>query len=383
MNKRLIVLLLLLFCASSLFGYDAPQVDVLNLRSKAMGNVRLGVIDDQYSILNNPAGPALLNTKWISIVQAHAVLTGDLLDLYNNRDKYEPIIKGEEDIDNDTYNMLANLKLGAGTTPVYLAMINILPFNLSFAVFNTTSIKMTSNRDIPIPTWNMDVFNDTVAMVNFSMNLVDFKFMNIYLGANVKAVHRLMFSKQRMDLFYLYDLQNMNPDTFDVYKAWGIGADIGAIAEVGRSRRLRVAATVTDFFNTRFSWDKLDNPDDPFGSTTPAGEAEIKPSLNLGVAYKLGTIVPTFVENVIIAGDMRGIFDFDIPTFMKLYVGVEFSMINFIKFRMGFNRGWFTGGIGFDFPIFELDFAYWGEELGNYPGQSRQDNLGFTFNFVF
>lgn len=382
MKKGLGVVLLLLI-ASALAGYDAPQIDVLNLRSKAMGNVRLGVIDDQYSILNNPAGPALLKTKWLSLVQAHAVLTGDLLDLYKSRDKFEPIIKGDEDIDNDTYNLLANLKLGAGTTPLYLAFINILPLNISFAVFNTTSIKMTSNRDIPIPTWNMDIFNDTVGMFNFSMNLVDFKFINIYLGANLKLIHRMMFSKQRMDLFYLYDLKEMRADTFEIYKAWGIGADIGAIAEIGRSRRLRVAATVTDFYGTKFEWSKLDDPADPFGTTTPAGEAKISPSLNLGVAYRLGTIVPSLVDNVLIAADMRGIFDFDVPTFMKLYVGVEFSTLKFIKFRMGFNRGWFTGGIGFDLPIFEIDFAYWGEELGNYPGQSRQDNLGVTFNFVF
>ncbi len=57
--------------------------------------------------------------------------------------------------------------------------------------------------------------------------------------------------------------------------------------------------------------------------------------------------------------------------FLKLYVGAEFTLLGFLKPRLGLYQGWITAGLGIDIPILpmEVNFAYWGEELGDYPGQ--------------
>ena len=60
-------------------------------------------------------------------------------------------------------------------------------------------------------------------------------------------------------------------------------------------------------------------------------------------------------------------------------------MLGFLKLRGGVYQGYLSGGVGIDVPILpiEIDFAYWAEELGEYPGQERLDNIGVTLNIVF
>lgn len=379
------LVLLLVALPLALTALDAPRSTVYNLRSLGMGGAKLAFADDQYAPINNPAAPSLLKGGWISLVQAQAVISGDFLALWDNKDAFQAMASTGE-ISNDVFNYVTRLKLNIASTPAYVALLNVLPFNLNLVLYDTLRVKFTSNPDLPLPTWNLSSVNDTVALVNFSLPILNFKFTDIFLGVNAKLIHRMDFRKDRVDLFYLYNLAALELGQLDVRRALALGFDIGLIARSSDS--LVFALTLTDATGTKFNWSKVSNPDDIFGPASAVGDDHswIQPSLNAGVKLRIGTIIPLLLEDLVVAADLENIGDRKVNMFLKTHVGAEFGMLGgLFKIRAGMYQGWLTAGLGIDIPVLplELVFAYWAEELGEKPGQKRLDNFGLTLNILW
>lgn len=377
--------------SGSLAALDAPQVDILNLRSKAMGGVRLSINDDQYAIMNNPAGTSLLERSWVSLVQAHFVASGDFLELYDHKSSFAGLAAGNSDVDNSTWNYLSRMKLSLGSAPLYLTILNVLPLNINLAIFNSLNVRMKARPDIPVPSWDMLAYNDTVFVANFATEVLDIKSlgMELHFGVNAKLINRIQYRKDKMDIFFLYNLGRFNLEEMEIRRGLAFGMDLGFVATFGEKKELKASLALTDFYSTRFAWTKPKKVstfgDIAFGEGTAAGAAYIDPSLALGASYSLGTLIPLVLEDLVLALDIRDLFDPDSNSFLKVYAGFEFGMLRFIKIRGGIYQGYLSGGIGIDIPVLplELDFAYWAEELGNYPGQDRLDNIAVTLNLVF
>jgi len=384
MKKIIIISLMLFLVSGSAFSLELPQVDVNNLRSKGMGGVKLTIIDDQYSLINNPAGPSATDVKNFSLFQAKALITGDFLDFWDQKDALLDLFAGDTAIDNDTWSYIAGLKLAVGTTPLYLALVNILPFNLNFAAFVTAKVNLDANLDIPLPTWDVRVIQDTVVMLNFGMPIYSSKdSMIIHIGANLKVINRYLLTRNNVDLFQLIDIENFDMDSLDIKKGLAIGVDLGALAKFGE--KLTLALTITDFYGTRFQWNKV-AVDDLFTDGVSVGTTMIEPSVHVGGKLTIGTIIPLLIEDLIVAVDVHDVVDGDIALFLKLYAGAEFSMVKgLIDIRVGLYQGWISAGLAIHIPIIpiDLEFAYWGEELGEYPGQERSDHFGASLNITF
>ncbi|MDR2734493.1 MAG: hypothetical protein LBC99_07615 [Spirochaetota bacterium] len=393
MKKLLLIIIAAMILSDGLFALDAPQISIQNLRQKGMGGVRLSVLDDQYSIMNNPAGPAKKEKKWVSIIQAQATVSGDFFDLFDNREKIINAATGDHDIDNETWNFLSRFKLSVGTTPLYITLLNILPLGFNLAIFDSLNVRAKANPDVPIPTLDFLAYNDTAAVLNFSTEIGRYLGLNkdmfaLYVGANAKLIHRIQLGRENMDIFYLVNLGGGNFSELDVRRALAFGMDIGATLALFENRALALSLTLNDFFRTKFSWIKpasLNSVGDILGEGEDTGKAYINPSLCIGAAWKVGTILPWVMEGLILSADIRDIFDYDIVPFLKIYAGFEFALLKVLRIRGGIYQGYLCGGVGIDIPILplEIDAAYWGEELGRYPGSQRLDNFGVTLNIVF
>ncbi|MDR2733797.1 MAG: hypothetical protein LBC99_04020 [Spirochaetota bacterium] len=390
MKKLLLIIVIVIFGAPALFALDAPQINIQNLRSKGMGGVKLSIYDDQYAIMNNPAGPAVVDSAWVSLIQAQLVFSGDFIDFFDHKDAIIALTGEDQiNIDNGTWNYLSRLKLTMSTTPVYISLLNILPLNLNLAIFDSLNVRAKANPDVPVPTLDFLAYNDTAVVLNFAAEFFNAKdVFSLYFGVNAKLIHRLQFGKEKMDIFYLVNLGGGNFEELDVRRALAFGMDLGFAATVGSARALTLSLTLNDFFRTKFSWSrpvKTDSLGGIFGDSEGAGEAYINPSLCIGGALNLGTLVPLVMEDLILSMDIRDIFDNDIVPFLKVYAGFEFALLKILKIRGGIYQGYLSGGLGIDIPVLplEIDAAYWGEELGRYPGQQRLDNFGVTLNIVF
>jgi len=57
----------------------------------------------------------------------------------------------------------------------------------------------------------------------------------------------------------------------------------------------------------------------------------------------------------------------------KIYLGAN-ANFEVIDLRLGYHKGYFSGGVGFNFFIVGLDYTYYGEELGPAPTVDKQWN---------
>ncbi|HOJ49429.1 MAG TPA: hypothetical protein PKW55_01305 [Spirochaetota bacterium] len=62
--------------------------------------------------------------------------------------------------------------------------------------------------------------------------------------------------------------------------------------------------------------------------------------------------------------------------FDKIRIGIETTLANIIKLRMGLFHRNMTFGIGYDIWIFKINAAYWSEKVGN----NKANNLGFSLS---
>jgi len=391
-KKILLLFILMVFGAPALHALGLPQIHIQNLRSKGMGGVKLSIYDDQYAVMNNPAGTAILDTAWVSLIQAQIVASGDFLGLFDHIDEFTAMAEaGSDEISNATWNYFSRLRFSAGTTPLYLSLLNVLPLNLNLAVFDSFNVRIKSNPDIPIPSWDFLAYNDAAVVLNWAAEILYLKDpgMGLFVGVNAKLIHRVQAEKDAMDIFYLASLGTSSLAGMDVRRGLGFGMDLGLAVVFGDDRALTLSLTLADFFGTRFAWTvptKKDSIKDIlFGDGDDVGANSIDPSFCFGLAWRAGTILPVVLEDILFAVDIRDMFDGGSTTFLKIYAGFEFSMLWILKIRGGIYQGYLSGGVGIDIPVLplEIDFAYWGEELGLYPGQDRLDNFGVTLNIVF
>jgi hypothetical protein len=396
MKKLLLAFLFTAFGASALFALDAPQVQIQNLRAKGMGGAKISIHDDQYAIMNNPAAPALLRSAWVSLVQVQGVISGDFLGFFKHKDAILDAIgegkdSGTISLDNATWNYISNLRLSAGTTPLYFTLQNVIPY-VSLAAFDSVNVRIKTNPDVPIPTWDVHAYNDAAAVVNVAMKVwtAEEIGMGLYVGVNGKFIHRVQMSRNDTDIFYLAEIAKVDIKQLDVtHSGISFGMDLGVSAVFGEAEDLTLSLILNDFYKTRFSWTKPQKTDTVhdmfFGDGEAAGTSSIDPSLCIGAAYRVGTILPLVMEDLLVAMDIRDIFDSGTTTFLKIYAGFEFAFLKIFEIRGGIYQGYLSAGLGIHIPILplEIDLAYWGEELGKYPGNSRLDNFGATVNIVF
>ncbi len=146
-------------------------------------------------------------------------------------------------------------------------------------------------------------------------------------GANVKVVHK----------------------TVDVYSAWGLGFDLGAMWQpVGD---LRLGANLQDVTTTLLAWN--------------TGRKElISPTLKLGGAYPLKfKILP---GRLLLAADTDLRFEGRRFAAQKhlgalssdFHLGAEWLMHRVIALRIGSDVGHFSAGVGIHLPRLDLDYAF-------------------------
>ena len=130
----------------------------------------------------------------------------------------------------------------------------------------------------------------------------------------------------------------------------GYGLDIGAIYRF--SPGIVFAGVIQDFLGG------IDGEGTPF-------------NLKLGGSYQIQPQLRGRVE----------VHDFFNDTgtnlFTRIHMGVEYSL-PLLALRAGFNQGYPCFGLGVNLKFFSVDYAYYGEELGEYPDQDQQNNHLFA-----
>ncbi|MGC8764892.1 MAG: hypothetical protein ACP5QT_03310 [Brevinematia bacterium] len=202
----------------------------------------------------------------------------------------------------------------------------------------------------------------------------------ISLGFLIKWIHRIKFQDERLNFLSAADtfmamMQGSTNKGIDYANAFGL--DLGTLIkwnEIGIGD-MALGIALKDLF-LPFSWNRYNLEFQKMKSLDT--NTAFSPSFDIGVSY---VFTENYVEGIwnfifykpAFYFDIVNCFDFSESFFNKLRLGAETKLFKFLALRLGLNKGYFAWGLGIDIPVLKVDFAYYTEEFGSYPGSNPQE----------
>jgi hypothetical protein len=395
-------LLLFLFLAGAVpaMASEAPAM-IRGTRALGMGDALTAIADDQNVFFYNPAGSVQRTGSMVNFLDMSITASKDGIDFY------QFIKDNESDLKN--FDTLSSADQIALMDKIQTEMVPLKPSfgvtapNVSYlsgplfgglhwgaGFFGQVSGRMGFNPIIITPTLYYDVNVDAIPTGNLSVKLKHLPFIpgSLGVGANAKWIRRGRVSEEVVETFAL--------DNYEAPPAQignGFGMDFGTLYQP--NRRWNVAVSVSDFGGTKIEYDAL-SAEKGFDAQ-PAHTEQINARWNTGVAWTPGRIgwealgIPLH-DRLVLAADVRDFANPDSKIFSDggfadtagthFHLGAEYRWW-FLRLRTGANQGYLTGGVGIDWPMLKLDYAYYADELSPFAGTSRHPahRLSFTFGF--
>lgn len=227
-------------------------------------------------------------------------------------------------------------------------------FSLSFkhfgiGIFNTTDIWIKVDKGIYNPKVYGQAVSDLVFVSGYSQPVSD----KVTLGVTGKYVSRRTSGLVQIGAANLGGTNEVLKPAYNNLRKdeRGIGLDLGVL--YAPKPRLDFGFVMTEVLSQ-------------------IGGRSISRNLKAGVAYRWETLPWLSLRNGVVAADVEDLLFTSGDSFFKqLHVGAATTLFVF-DLRAGCNRGYLSAGIGLNLYIFNIDYVYYGEELGTYPGHKAE-----------
>jgi outer membrane protein OmpA-like peptidoglycan-associated protein len=336
-----------------ILGDNTDRIFVPGIRVDGMGGAFVAVADDDNALFYNPAGLASL-VRW-QFTFPHLLVGTDIrsfdqtqfwMQHYNEFSQFPAV--SPEVADMATHTRIHYLTEGA--------MKYVGP-NFGFGIWlNTDELLTTQAVLVPEATW--DIRARLVENLSFGWGWDIPQFGWLAAGLAFKATQRGV-SQETKNVLEFPGLSGLDYDI-----EWGGGVDLGL--QYKPTSELSFAIVAADLY-------------------TRIMEEVQPPNLKIGFAYR-----PHWLN----FEDLSTIFAFDVVelnwqgdnefknspqnaaqiNLAKVRVGLEFWLSQLVALRGGLSQGYPTAGFGLTTPFMNLQWAYFGRELGTYPGQNPEWN---------
>ncbi|MCF7811162.1 conjugal transfer protein TraF [bacterium] len=362
-TKTTLFLFVIAILTASIPVYGQPlHSGYMSIAAMGMGGAFTTYSRDATMTLTNPA---LLNRTGfhLTIISVPASIGNEAKDIFdffdNNADSLSNLSNlsepGQQQL-SDEIRPFDDKWVNLGANP-FLGFT--LPGSkLGLAIYSNIVAAVKVDQGVMIPAAGLKGYVDAGVSIGKGFTVMDWE-----SGLAIRYYQRASLSPKRVSA------KDMN-STKDIANEWkseltdiesGIGLDAGVIRSI--SEKTDVAVTVQDLVGIRDGW--------------------VKPNLITGIAYKPA-------ENLILCADMNDWFNTQgVAFFQKLDMGAEYRLpfykrwLGGIGLRAGVHQGYPTFGFGLKALIFNLNYAYFGMEGGNKPGQIMEysHRLGVSLTF--
>ena len=359
--RRPLWMVLFIFLLLESAGAQSSRMVVQNLRSLGMGGTSVAVFGGDNPLFFNPALLALVKNGRFNFIDARFQFNQaffDQLKFYkDNKDAIDTIEDLPEDERNALYDKaLQEAQKQATSSLAGPLSIHYLRKNFGAGVF--TQVNLTHELfegASGIPLVHINAQGNAQVMLGYSRAIKGILPHAIAIGVTGKYLHRVQTEKFKT-------LSGLRPDeTFEIYEADVFSLDVGLMYPI--TRRLHFGVSFYDVLSPNLAWSV--NLTDPISQPPPG---QIKATMRMGLAYYPKLRVGHIFRDLVLALDINQPFSSDITFFKKLYFGAEGRLTEVFMVRGGFYQGYPSFGLGLDFRILRLDFAFFGEELGKYAG---------------
>ncbi len=325
-------------------GPAAPFL--VGIRPLGMGNAFLAVADDRNALHYNPAGLGNLDGTRVSGLGLHGGIDDEFLEVIEFIQDNEDQFANFDTIDQDFYDSLAPFDDRWVASDVH-AYTDLTRPGFGIGVYTTGRVQFKIDRGVYEPRVHANVFDDIVAVTGGAMSLgrADLTVGGALKGIWRRETTRALTAREVADFDpadILDDLAGAEP---------GFGIDLGARWQRPGSS-VALGAVLRD-------------------AAGFVGGERIETALDLGVAWRpLGDSWGPD-RGLLVASDLRNIFESDVGLGNKIHLGAELRSPVF-SLRGGFNQGYPSFGATVGLKVIEIDYAFYGRELGSFPGAESQ-----------
>ena len=326
------------------------------VRQLGMGGAYTAVVNDETSLLTNPAGLGKIREVTVTLADPEmtvgsrntdAATASEILNTFN--------LQGLQDALKNSRNTHWNTKAQAFPS---IVMPN---FGIGFHAKWQTDAEVTSNN------YRLDYTNDYAIALGGCLRIFD---GIIKLGVSGRAVNRAEIHN------------DFDPNATGVSveaqgrEGGGVAADIGLILTAPIVALPSIAIVARDVGNTSYSLSK-----GMLYST--ALRPEMTPQ-TFDAGFSLSPILSNRTRMQFTADwhDLGNSND-NVDLFRRLHVGTELNVADFLFLRVGMNQRYLTGGFEFATEGFQLQAATYGEEIGTSekPREDRRFVGKFSIRF--
>jgi hypothetical protein len=353
--KKLLILFLAFGVLSASFAEDMAPLSLPSTRSLGMGGTHVAYTDDVYALFVNPA--ALQRANQGSGFEISPAFTGPLFDLID--------LATSSTGDDLTGSLGDFAKESGGKIPIGFELrgplsIGYTANGLGFGLWDRVHVDATViGTDI-----SAAVTSDVIANFGMSFGILSLGNHEVDAGFVAKPFLR---AKAGMSVTALDavggGLDNII-EQFNVPLILGAGFDLGFMYRF--YRMLSVGLTIDDVYTGGSRISTLYGTDDGVSSY------RVPTTLNVGAAFSIQPISILGLAVMLDYRDVTNLFNADDYTkrnpILNMALGVEMTLIEFIRLRVGLNEMLPSAGIGLGTKGFQFNAAIYGRELSNEPG---------------
>lgn len=327
------------------------------IRQMSMGGAGIAVVNDETSLLINPAGLGKLRDFIVTVVDPDISLGSES----------QAILGTDVSAITDPQKLLDKLNNHKGKHMHARAQIfpSFVVPNFGFGVFGKYSVD--GSVDDAGTTYRLDYFNDYAIVMGFNLRIWD---GIIKLGANTRIINRIEINK---------DIPaNSTGLTVGSQASEGVGAasDIGLILTLPVAWLPTLSAVWRDAGNTRYTLKD--------GMFTSATETPSTTDQTVDVALAVFPIHgkntrSTFTleyQDVLTYGDEK-------DQMRRAHIGYELNIGDMLFLRAGMNQRYWTAGAELAVGNYQLQLGSYGEDIGTYPTSLEDRRYMGKFSFRF
>lgn len=390
MKKIIIAFFVLLIILPAVLVAEELPVFIRGIRPAAMGGAFTAIADDYNAYFYNPAGLTQIQKWQLQLFDVPVTVSDDLFDLYEWVNDNETAIKDYEKqseetktkIMNDIIDRVSRFRVhvsGSVLNPNFISspigLANNLKLNFGLGLFNVYDAKIKINSGLLVPTIDMFGALDVAGMIPLAFRMEKAPFDlpgSLSLAGTIKIIQRGRLEEQRKSIL---EFSEFDPA---LQRGRGVGLDFGTLYQL--NGQWNFGLMVADIFGTPIQYDAVVSNN----ITKPEATYVITPTVNVGVAWRPQNFY--FWTNKFISLNRHFVFALDVKDvtdeqeklvdetfFKKVHMGAEYQT-KMLSLRGGFNSGYPTFGAGLRLWILNLDYAFYGEELGMYAGQMAEWN---------
>jgi len=354
--------LLILICANSYIW--GQRLFIENVASQAMGGASVAVSGADNAFFYNPASLGDVTERKLNICDLTARVNSasySYVSFYRkNRSNIHKIETLDDEVQEDLYQKSRDVGERAGQAHFTFASalpVTYTQHDFGIGIYSLGNVVgEIAPGALSLPLVDARIQTDVLVIISKSIRLENFASEKISVGVSAKYLARGIYQKRKALPGFTKD------EDFDKYMGESYGLDIGGLYRL--SKRVSLGIGLYDIFASNFNWKITRNT---LISQVP--ESNIDPSMRIGCAIQPFKSSYNMINDLMFAIDYDQPFDEDISFFKKIYAGAQTQFRRIVRLRAGFYQGYPSWGIGIRYKFIKIDYTFYSNELGKYPGQ--------------